>query len=72
MTTWADIDALRAQAKGPHRGPIGELRRACRVTLAQWAFIARHTRHIWNDNERHAARTEAMIILRVGGRWVPK
>jgi hypothetical protein len=49
-----------------------ELRRTSRVTLAQWAFIVRNTRHIRNDNERHAARTEAMIILRVGGRWVPK
>jgi hypothetical protein len=47
------------------------LRRNCRVTLGQWAFIARNTRHIRNVDERHGARSEAMLTMATGIWYAP-
>ena len=67
LTIWA---ARLAYNRSAARG-WNDLRRSCRVTLAQWAFIARNTRHIRNANERHAARVEAMITMSTGIWYAP-
>lgn len=69
----ADATYLLAfPGQGFNRGAAdgwNELRRASRVTLRQWAFIVRTTRCIRDADLRHQTRTQAMMILRVGGQW---